>query len=166
MTMASFHATRRPIVMAMATPDAVCNRREILSATRGLTMAASLLRRPHRAPLEFCSSSNHAASKERIFSSILILILLRPITACISLAYMGWTAPKTTAERLPTRPCFHSGAFMARSLEKDGGGREPVEMISSDIPEAREARFDLGGLCRSPLLLVVEEGKSDSYPDS
>ncbi|KAG5616498.1 hypothetical protein H5410_016322 [Solanum commersonii] len=39
-------------------------------------MAASLLNRQHKAPLEFCSSSNQAASKLKIFSSICSLILL------------------------------------------------------------------------------------------
>ena len=43
---------------------------------------------------------------------------------------MGCKEPYTNADRLPITACLHSGAFIARSLEKDGAGGETSELIS------------------------------------
>jgi hypothetical protein len=46
---------------------------------------------------------------------------------------MGCKEPYTNADKLPTTACLHSGAFIARSLEKDGAGGGTSELFSFKI---------------------------------
>lgn len=77
---------------------------------------------------------------------------------------MGWTDPNATAERLPMRPCFHSGAFRDRRRVKEGAGWEIVcfGLVSMDgFGDFEKTNgLDLAVLCL-PLLLVTDETRPE-----
>ncbi|KAF7037697.1 hypothetical protein CFC21_048023 [Triticum aestivum] len=70
---------------------------------------------------------------------------------------MGCKEPYTNAEMLPMSACFHSGAFIARSLEKDGAGGETYDSVSFETPGVSGMGLALDMLRRLALVLAAEE---------
>ncbi|CAM0882486.1 unnamed protein product [Alopecurus aequalis] len=70
---------------------------------------------------------------------------------------MGCKEPYTSADMLPMTACFHSGEFIARSLEKDGAGVETYDSVSFETPGVSGIGLALDMLRRLALVLAAEE---------